>query len=136
MSVTRVAAGSVRTVDVIQLHYAGGRELVPPLVRIGGVIGFIALTLSFLHAPSLCNSDGNTRDYLTAVHVIVPAGQFLLAGGGLAMVIAGQVLSRRVWSLGLLLALAINLAAVALGVWESLRGDWLPVGWFRLSNSI
>jgi hypothetical protein len=132
MNVTRVHSGSIRTVDVIQLAYAGGRELVPPLVRIGGVVGFVGLLLSFLLAPVLCN-PAHDEGYGRLVHQVVPAGQFFLAGGALALTIAGHRLSGRRASFGLMLVLAINLATIAAGVAELLRVDTLSPGWRYLS---
>lgn len=70
------------------------REKLPPMIRIGGVIGFLGLCSTALMLPVWKYPD-HCGQYKPVVSTLVPAVQLLCVGSGMTLIICGRIFSRR-----------------------------------------
>jgi hypothetical protein len=76
----------------VPLTYGQTRDKLPPLVRIGGVIGFIGLSLTLAMLPvwnPLAFDAG--RHYILIVTAVVPILQLICFGSGVTLIWCGRL---------------------------------------------
>jgi hypothetical protein len=118
-----------------QLSYRSQRDPLPPMIRVGGYIGFLALLLTGLLLPAWMQPEHVDHRYRDWVHLLVPALQLMCAGSGFTLIIVGRQMAGRRVGFGLKLAMTINFMVLLLAAGELKRSVYDEPRWVPMCTS-